>query len=278
MNKNLKNEENIKIFKNNGYIYKLILFILLIISFIIGYFSGKLKLKNKKEIFLLDELLNFKSYSQCYEDLILFCIFYNVKKGFYIDVGANDPNQISVTKAFYLRGWNGINFEPLPDKYKLLLKERKKDLNLQIGVGNEIGNFSFFLKGTGSTLSKIYVKRKTKILNIKVNTLSNICKQYLPKEKKIQFCKIDVEGGEKNVLLGYDFKNYRPEVFCIESTKPGTRIPCHDLWEDILLKNNYSFVYQYKINRYYIDNRIEGLKERFYHVNKYIKLYKLLNN
>ena len=33
--------------------------------------------------------------------------------------------KISVTKAFYLRDWNGINFEPLPDKYKLLLKEKK---------------------------------------------------------------------------------------------------------------------------------------------------------
>ena len=101
-------------------------------------------------------MLNFTSYSQFYEDLILFCIFYDVKNGFYIDVGANDPNHISVTKAFYLRGWNGINLEPLPDKYELLLKERKRDLNLQIGVGNEKGNFSLLLRGTGSTLSKTY--------------------------------------------------------------------------------------------------------------------------
>ena len=167
--------------------------------------------------------------------------------------------------------------EPLPDKYELLLKERKNDLNLQIGVGNQEGNLSLFLMGTGSTLSKAYGRKKAKKINIKINTLSNILKKYLPKKKKIHFCKIDVEGGEKNVLLGYDFKNYRPEVFCIESTVPGTRIPCHDLWEDILLKNNYSFAFKYEINRYYIDNRIEGLKERFSQINKYINLYKLLN-
>ena len=123
-------------------------------------------------------MLNFTSYSQFYEDLILFCIFYDVKNGFYIDVGANDPNHISVTKAFYLRGWNGVNLEPLPDKYELLLKERKRDLNLQIGVGNEKGNFSLFLMGTGSTLSKTYKNGKSKILNINVNTMSNICKKY----------------------------------------------------------------------------------------------------
>ena len=123
-------------------------------------------------------MLNFTSYSQFYEDLILFCIFYDVKNGFYIDVGANDPNHISVTKAFYLRGWNGVNLEPLPDKYELLLKERKRDLNLQIGVGNEKGNFSLLLRGTGSTLSKTYKNRNSKILNINVNTMSNICKKY----------------------------------------------------------------------------------------------------
>ena len=60
------------------------------------------------------------SYSQFYEDFILISVFHNVKEGFYIDIGANDPNIISVTKSFYLSGWNGINIELLPDKYDLL--------------------------------------------------------------------------------------------------------------------------------------------------------------
>jgi len=254
--------------------------LIIIISFIVGYLC-KFRLNSKKEIklsFLLDQLLNFISYSQYYEDLILFCIFYDVKNGFYIDVGANDPNYISVTKAFYLRGWNGINIEPLPNKYELLLKERIRDINLQIGAGNKEGNSSLFLMKEASTLTEIYNTSNPKILNIKVKTMSNICKKYAPKKKKIQFCKIDVEGFEKNVLLGYDFENYRPKVFCIESTKPATNIPNYNLWENILLKNDYSFAYQFKINRFYVDNRIEGLKERFNLVNKFIKIYKLINN
>jgi len=36
--------------------------------------------------------------------------------GFYIDIGAFDPIYISVTKAFSMRGWKGINVEPLLDK------------------------------------------------------------------------------------------------------------------------------------------------------------------
>ncbi len=196
--------------------------------------------------------MNFNSYYQFYEDLILFCVFYDIENGFYIDVGANDPDKISVTKAFYLRGWNGINLEPLPDKYKSLLNKRKRDINLQIGAGKEKGNLTFLVRGEFSTFSKQYIKRynikKAQILNMKIDTMSNICKKHIPKVKKIHFCKIDVEGGEKDVLLGYDFNIYRPKVFCIESTKPGTSIPCHNEWEDILLKNDYSFIYQYKIH------------------------------
>ena len=93
--------------------------------------------------------------------------------------------------------------------------------------------------------------------------MKNICIKYVSKSEKIQFVKIDVEGGEREVLLGYDFVNYRPKVFCIEATKPGTRFPNHYLWEKILLKNNYSFAYEYIVNRYYIDNTVNGLKEKF---------------
>ena len=58
----------------------------------------------------------------------------------------------------------------------------------------------------------------------------------------IQFCKIDIEVGEKDALLGYDFINCRPKVFCIESTKLSSYTPTFDEWEDID-KNAYSFVY-----------------------------------
>ena len=103
---------------------------------------------------LVDEIPNFKSYSQFFEDLILFCAFYDIENGFYIDIGANDPNDLSVTKAFYLRGWNGINIEPLPDKYDRLIKERPRDINLKIGVGKSKGNSTLYISGTGSTMKR----------------------------------------------------------------------------------------------------------------------------
>ena len=81
------------------------------------------------------DFTNFITYAQFLEDFILYCIFYDIDNGFYIDVGANDPNDISVTKAFYLNGWHGINIEPLPEMQQLLLKHRSRDINLNIGAG-----------------------------------------------------------------------------------------------------------------------------------------------
>jgi len=111
---------------------------------------------------------------------------------------------------------------------------------------------------------------------VKVETLTDICKEYIPKRTKIDFCKIDVEGGERDVLLGYDFINYRPKIFCIKSTLPLSMIPSYQLFEDVLIKNNYSFIYQYNINRFYVDNKSEFsniLRKRVTLIDLYIEKY-----
>ena len=101
--------------------------------------------------------------------------------------------------------------------------------------------------------------------------MENICRKYVPKGKEVDFCKIDVEGNERDVLLGYDFKNYRPKVFCIESTIPLTFTPNHQLWEDILILNNYTFVFQYKCNRFYVNNDYPELLNISKNINIYLK-------
>src|ERR1700733_4926319 len=76
-------------------------------------------------------------YSQNREDLILQAFFPGEEDGFYVDVGAFDPDLDSVTKLFYLNGWHGINIEPQVEMYKLFEKRRKRDINLNIGVSDK---------------------------------------------------------------------------------------------------------------------------------------------
>ena len=216
------------------------------------------------------ELYEFKSFSEYFEDFILYVLLLDIKNGFYIDIGAYDPNKVSVTKAFYLRGWNGINIEPLPNQFKLFEKERPKDINLQMVIGNNEGNVTFYVDGQCSTVQKKYAKRNESI-NIKMNTMSNICKKYVPEGKEVDFCKIDVEGNERDVLLGYDFDNYKPKVFCVESTIPLSFKPNYQLWEEILIKNGFTFVYERGVNRYYVNKKFSDILNRANNIRDYFR-------
>jgi len=52
------------------------------------------------------------SYSPNLEDVLLRRCFPKVTDGFYVDIGAHQPANGSVTRWFYDQGWSGINAEP----------------------------------------------------------------------------------------------------------------------------------------------------------------------
>lgn len=150
--------------------------------------------------------MRLESYAQELEDIILYSVLRDVKKGFYIDIGANDPVDISVTKFFYDRGWNGINVEPLRSKCALLENARSRDINLCIGISGKRGEMPLISAGTGTTFSSAVAERLGYSNNHKymktMLTLSDIYEQYCEKNQQIHFCKIDVEGYEKEIIGG----------------------------------------------------------------------------
>jgi hypothetical protein len=80
------------------------------------------------------------SYAQNFEDVILSRALSGVRKGFYVDVGAWDPCEHSVTYAFYQKGWRGINIEPNREYFGRLVTARPRDVNLGIAVGETDGS------------------------------------------------------------------------------------------------------------------------------------------
>lgn len=128
--------------------------------------------------------MKFESYAQDCEDIILYGVLKDIDKGFYIDVGANDPEFMSVTKAFYDRGWNGINIEPLHALCAKLVQERPRDINLCIGCGKERGKMDLYECGLMSTFSTEEVTRQKLPESIKktrsIWTLSEVHEQYPP--------------------------------------------------------------------------------------------------
>jgi FkbM family methyltransferase len=224
-------------------------------------------------------------FSQLYEDYVLDYVFRNQKMGFYVDVGANDPNHDSVTRIFYERGWRGVNIEPNADEFKKIIQARPRDSNYNVGISDTEGTLPFyqaaggedalstFDKANAETLSK---KRGTtfKEIPIPVTTLTKILRQAALPE--ISFVSIDVEGFEKQVLRGIDFKEFRPAVFCIEATEPTTEVPSYQAWEELLVENNYVFAMFDGLNRYYVHkDHISSLLPRFVFIDMCVKKSKL---
>lgn len=222
--------------------------------------------------------MRFESYAQELEDIILYVALQDVAEGFYIDVGANDPVDISVTKFFYDRGWSGINIEPLRSKCAILENERTRDINLCVGISNQRGEEMLIPSDGGggviTTFSESIAEKggfanHTKYAKVML-TLSDVYEQYCCQNQQIHFCKIDVEGYEKYVLEGIsNWEIFRPWIFVVEAAEPGTDIPAYEPWEDILLTNGYILAYATKINRYYLDKRKEHLLERFDEIDKF---------
>jgi len=84
------------------------------------------------------------SYADNFRDVMLQRAFDFDHRGFYIDIGAYNPVEHSVTKHFSNRGWRGINIEPNPVPFGLLLEDRHRDINLHIGLSNQSGNLTLF--------------------------------------------------------------------------------------------------------------------------------------
>jgi FkbM family methyltransferase len=214
--------------------------------------------------------MSFISYAQNFEDVMLWRALKHIDRGFYIDVGANDPDQDSVTKAFYERGWRGINVEPTPQWFERLEKSRPRDINLQLALGAEPGEITLYeIPDTGlSTAEKKFAERheaergyKSRELLVKVDTLSRVCERF--HLSPIHFLKVDVEGAEKAVFQGTDFGKIRPWIIVVEATLPNSQEESYSDWEPLLLDAGYEYAYFDGLNRYYVAGEHENLKAAF---------------
>jgi FkbM family methyltransferase len=213
--------------------------------------------------------MRFVSYAQNFEDIMLWRALKHIAVGFYIDVGAHDPTDCSVTRAFYERGWRGINIEPVAQYFHQLTRERPGDLNLHLCAGGAAGRIPFYdIPHTGLATSDLAIAethqaagRGVRVMEAVVMPLAEICRQHVKGE--IHFLKIDVEGTEKCVLEHMDFQQWRPWIVVVEATWPNSRHAAHEAWEPLLQNARYEFVYFDGLNRFYLAREHLELKPAF---------------
>ncbi len=209
------------------------------------------------------------SYSQNFEDVILWRALKEVQNGFYVDVGANHPTTSSVTKWFYDNGWCGINIEPHPFCFDLLTSERPRDINLQIAISNKIEEIDFYLLNAhGLSTASLDVAAfhtgngyKYNSIKVKADTLGHLLELHAKNE--IHFLKIDIEGFEKIAISSLNLGITRPWIFCIEATKPMSSEENYSEWEKYLLSADYIFCYEDGLNRFYLSREKVHLISRF---------------
>ncbi len=217
------------------------------------------------------------------EDLILFHPLQSldINKEFYVDVGANDLWNISVTKFFSNNGLSGINIEPLSDKHSFLCFDRPNDININAGIYSSNGKMELYNAGGRSTCNKeeMEILRKEGfkecVTEIPVYTLTYLLYKYTSSFNEIHFLKIDVEGLERQVLEGLNMKRYRPYIITIESTLPGSNVPCFDKFEDLILSNNYILAFDDGVNRYYVRGENSRLAKCFLTISELKSIYEI---
>jgi FkbM family methyltransferase len=210
------------------------------------------------------------SYAQNFEDVMLRRALQDVESGFYVDIGAADPDADSVTRWFYEQGWRGINVEPDSQYFGRLAERRLEDKNLQCVIGAVNANILFNIadRGGWSTGS---AERMAEITNLRGVATKPILAPAITLDqllilscgRVIDFLKIDAEGMEDDILCNTSFTSYRPRIIVVEATLLDSQIPSHKVWEPKLISKGYKFSWFDGVNRFYVRHEDEWRLEFF---------------
>ncbi len=207
------------------------------------------------------------------EDLALWELFDDQVDGFFIEVGAFDGVELSVSYVFEAIGWRGLLIEALPERYEQCVKNRpgSRVVHGALSRDGSSGTTTFesvegegeaplfsFLGGSREHLKRVrereWETRKTVVPLTSMNALLE------GHRGPIDFAVIDVEGAEIPLLQGFDLNRYRPRVLLIEDNagRKGRELPAY------MSAFAYTEVGWVGVNRLYVRSDERALIKRFH--------------
>lgn len=203
----------------------------------------------------------FISYAQNAEDVVLWRALRHIPQGRYVEVGANDPLEASITRAFYERGWAGVEVEPVKEFADAFRAARPRDIVVEAAIADtdDESVTMFVVDGTGlSTLDAAIAERHAKNgwdvreQAVPVRRLDDVLDEHLSGDDEVHFMVVDAEGSEATVLASIDLRRRRPWVLVIEATAPATTEPTHDQWEGKVVAAGYTLCLFDGLSRFYV--------------------------
>jgi FkbM family methyltransferase len=169
-----------------------------------------------------------------------------------IDVGANKGQYAQHLRTVGYRG-KIISIEPIPEMHCELEKRSNNDPNWVVhdrcGLGETPGELQLNISQNYVSSSFLGMKKRHEIAtpesqfcraeNVKIDTLDSICDSYQIKAEHHAFCKIDVQGFERQVITGgmkhiHLFAAFQTEVSLVQLYDNQMLIgECLEIFKDI---------------------------------------------
>jgi len=175
--------------------------------------------------------------SQVGQDRTIFHLFKGKRKGFFVDLAANDAVEISNTFTLEQdHAWNGICIEANPKYFNLLYQRRCQVVQAAIGpIDNEIVNFSFHdgLSGVVGESFDNHNSQEPSVRQISTVSMEHVFRD-LSVPSVIDYLSLDIEGAEEWVLSTFPWKKYT--FLAITAERPKKNL------KHILESNGYRYV------------------------------------
>ena len=138
-------------------------------------------------------------------------------KGFFVEVGAYRPVELSQTCELEQRGWDGFLIEPIPKHAESLRRQRRaRVFEVACGPPEQHGQkLPIYVAGGLSSLKF----RHGPPMDVHVVTLDSVLTE--GSAHHVDFLSVDTEGTELDVLRGFTFERYRPVLILLEDFAEG---------------------------------------------------------
>ena len=182
--------------------------------------------------------------SQFGEDVYVWELLGPRRGGFYVEVGAYDGHDLSVTWAFEQMGWTGLLVEAIPERAEQCRTRRPKSSVVHAALGEPGGPDAIeftVVEGAGSAGMLSYdapgvrttehletiraLGAGTRTVRVPMRTMDSVLDDLAADGRGptdgIDFAVVDVEGAELGLLKGWDLDRWRPRVLIVEDNTMG---------------------------------------------------------